>query len=331
MNQQFSQAFTYALEKHANQLRKGTKVLYITHPVNVAETLSYYYPEDRELHIAGLLHDVVEDTNTSIEEIALTFGQNVADLVWSVTKPPTSNDLPTEKIARWKAQRIAMLEHLKIDNKPVLRLKAADALANLKAILRDLQNPAIGEAIWTRFKVGKEESLWYYYQILEKVLQGIKGEPLLDELHGILKQVEEYSDLMQRTSVSEKIKQAFIIHGNPCHIPMQGGTFTANLREDGIEVDNLGNQPFLPWSVFEETVELLKAQGGKAKKGNAMSYRLGDPELGLDSIEGYIAKVVYKQKIGESVFRRITPISNILVWAKICESGRGILLLTDFD
>jgi len=113
------------------------------------------------------------------------------------------------------------------------------------------------------------------------------------------------------------------------------GTFSAKLTEYGIEVNNLASSPLLPWVIFEKTIELLINQNGKALKGNAMSFKLGDPELPLDSVEGRIAHEVFNKKIGESVFRRITPISCILVWAGICKSEKGFLLLNslyfDYD
>ena len=58
-------------------------------------------------------------------------------------------------------------------------------------------------------------------------------------------------------------------------IPAQRGAyFTATLYEDGIEVNNLSTQPFLPWEVFVETVLLLRAEGGVAKRGNAMNFKI---------------------------------------------------------
>ena len=256
----------------------------------------------------------------------------VADLVWTVTKPPASDTLPTEKAARWKAQRLAMLEHLDPNHQPVLRLKAADALANLKAVYRDLGNPAVGEAIWQRFKVGREVSLWYYQMILEKVQAGLGDEPLVQELNSVLNSLNSVSkpervEAMNSNNVIAAIKTAFNSNGNPCKIPKRGGYFTARLTAEGIEVDNLGSQPLLPWAVFAETIKLLQVQGGKAKKGNAMKYKLGDAELGLDTIEGYISHKVYRQQKGESVFRRVTPIANILVWADVCQSSKGYLSL----
>ena len=90
---------------------------------------------------------------------------------------------------------------------------------------------------------------------------------------------------------------------------------------------NLGAMPMIPWNVFAETVDFLKANGGKATKGNAMNYKLGEKGLPLDSIEGHIAHKLYNKKLGDSIFRRITPIAAILDWAGICENKRGFLLL----
>jgi hypothetical protein len=113
-------------------------------------------------------------------------------------------------------------------------------------------------------------------------------------------------------------------------IPLLRGdaTFVARLSDEGVYVTNLGNQPFLPWAVFEQTVALLVRKGGRARKGNAMGPRLGDPELALDSVEGHVAGVVYKKEVGATVFRRISPICAILIWAGICVSSDGELMLS---
>ena len=62
-------------------------------------------------------------------------------------------------------------------------------------------------------------------------------------------------------------------------------------------------------------------------RGNAMNARVGDEDLSLHSIEGHIAHVVYGKQIGVTVFRRITPIAGILVWAGVCEAKPGELIL----
>lgn len=134
--------------------------------------------------------------------------------------------------------------------------------------------------------------------------------------------------MMDEETAVDIIKRKFQDAGSPVKIPLQrGGSFTAKLVEYGLEVDNLRDLPFLPWKVFDETVNLLAKNGGKAERGDAMSSRLGDEGLPLDSIEGHLAHVVYGKQVGDSVFRRISPIVAILVWAGICENAPRELIL----
>ena len=128
--------------------------------------------------------------------------------------------------------------------------------------------------------------------------------------------------------VAPKIKQKFSDQGGQAIIPLQrGDNFHAKIVEGGIEVDNLGNQPYLPWCVFQEAVCVLIRNQGTAIRGDAMNFRLGDEGLPLDSVEGHIALVVYGKQVGGSVFRRITPVACILEWAGICRSEPGKLML----
>lgn len=115
-------------------------------------------------------------------------------------------------------------------------------------------------------------------------------------------------------------------------IPMQGGEFIAKpiLKCGsliGVNVSNLGEYPFLPLDVFVTVLSLLEiSEQNRAKKGDAMNSKLGDAALGINTVEGLVAKVVYGKNLGDSVFRRITPISRILQWADICESRDGYLV-----
>lgn len=127
--------------------------------------------------------------------------------------------------------------------------------------------------------------------------------------------------------VIESIKCAFN-NKIEAKIPnLRGKQFKAELCDRGICVNNLGSTPFLSWDVFTETINFLKENGGKTLKGNAMNFKLGDKGLPLDSIEGHIAYKIYSQKIGDWVFRRITPIAAILAWSGTCNNKRGYLQL----
>jgi hypothetical protein len=128
--------------------------------------------------------------------------------------------------------------------------------------------------------------------------------------------------------VVDRIKRRFDAVGPTARIPLlKGGSFTASIAEDGIAVSNLAKQPLLPWAVFEEAVTLLGRTGGHASRGDAMNCKLGDDGLSLDSVEGHIAATVYGRRKGDSVFRRITPVACILIWAGVCGHSPGELVL----
>ena len=79
-NARLNQAILFATERHAGQLRKGTVLPYILHPLETMQILSNMQA-DINLQIAGLLHDTIEDTDTTAAEIAALFGDDVAALV----------------------------------------------------------------------------------------------------------------------------------------------------------------------------------------------------------------------------------------------------------
>lgn len=77
-------AYNYAKELHTGQMRQSGEP-YISHPINVAYILAEMHA-DKDTICAGLLHDTLEDTNTTKEDIAYYFNQDVANLVDGVTK-----------------------------------------------------------------------------------------------------------------------------------------------------------------------------------------------------------------------------------------------------
>lgn len=128
----------------------------------------------------------------------------------------------------------------------------------------------------------------------------------------------------------DTVKRKFVEVGGVVQIPLlKGDSFRAELTPEGIRVDDLGSQPLLPWVVFQETIHLLIEKGGRAERGDAMHGRLGSQFLPLDSIEGHIAHTVYGRRLGDSVFRRITPVACILIWAGVCKHAPSELLFGD--
>ena len=88
-----AKALDFATKAHDGQVRKYTGLPYITHPINVANLVAKYF-DSEELYIAALLHDVVEDTSYTIQDIEKEFGHRVAMLVSDLTdisKPEDGN------------------------------------------------------------------------------------------------------------------------------------------------------------------------------------------------------------------------------------------------
>jgi len=168
-------ALALAARAHRDQLRKGTDLPYIAHPVHVSIILIRHgFGED--LAIAGLLHDVVEDTDTSLALIAAEFGADVARLVEAVSETKSADGVTLP----WEQRKAEKLAHLQAAKPDVAALKAADAIHNLRSIIADLRND--GPSVWERFKRGPGPTLGYYVAILDLVRLKLGAQPIVSEL-----------------------------------------------------------------------------------------------------------------------------------------------------
>lgn len=159
-NAMLNDAIIYAVQKHRDGLRKGTKTPYIVHPLEVMLILQQM-GADLHLLAAGLLHDTVEDTDATLEDISERFGQDVADLVASHTEDDKSHYTKEQEIASWRARKEKALTHLTTAGKREKMLVLADKLSNMRAIARDYAK--LGDDLWQRFNKGREDQSWYYY------------------------------------------------------------------------------------------------------------------------------------------------------------------------
>ena len=109
--------------------------------------------------------------------------------------------------------------------------------------------------------------------------------------------------------------------GLPCEIwaDADGKSFVSN---------KLPIKPNYEYRVFDVIVELLLANGGRARKGNGRNYKLGEPECDETTVVGVIAKNYAGKKNGESVFDPVFVFAAILEWAGIAHNERGELVLT---
>lgn len=149
-------AVTFASEKHQNQRRKNqSKTPYINHPIAVANYISSIGGVyDASVLCAALLHDTIEDTNTTYDELKDTFGARIANIVKEVT-----DDKSLSKVERKKLQ----IEHAAHSSYEAKLVKLADKLHNLSDLLQD---PPIG---WT-LEITAGYFVWSYH-----VVKGIRG------------------------------------------------------------------------------------------------------------------------------------------------------------
>ena len=151
-NELLTKAIAYANKMHADTCRKGTNMPYIVHPLEVMHNL-YLMKASKALMAAGVLHDVVEDTDATIADIEKKFGKEIAELVNSHTEQ--NKELP------WEERKVIAMEEERNLPKEKQMLALADKLSNIRAMHRDLQ--IHGEKLWERFNRGKDKQSWYYH------------------------------------------------------------------------------------------------------------------------------------------------------------------------
>ena len=182
-------AIIFATLKHLKQKRKGTEIPYIVHPMEVMQILTDLDCSENTI-IAGILHDTLEDTETTPEEILKEFGEDVLSLVKLESE---------DKSKTWKERKQETINHLKTAMLDVKLICFADKLSNLRSIYRD--NLDIGDKIWDRFNATKEDLHWYYKGIIDVISIQLKKTSLLAE-----KYVIEYKELLNCLFSVDKIK-----------------------------------------------------------------------------------------------------------------------------
>jgi GTP pyrophosphokinase len=155
-----SNALALAIQAHEGQVRKGTKIPYIAHPMAVsAIALEFGATEDQA--VAALLHDAIEDGgNKYANIIKAQFGEHIHNLVQGCTDG-TPNQQGQK--APWLERKTAYLRHLEEASDEVLLVSCSDKLHNARAIVSDLINE--GPSVFERFSSTPEQTLWYYRQL----------------------------------------------------------------------------------------------------------------------------------------------------------------------
>lgn len=183
MGKILDRAINFAVQAHEGQFRKGTQIPYILHPMEAAAIVGSM-TTDEEIVAGAVLHDVVEDTETTIEDVINLFGEQIGSYVASESEDKRE-DLPAE--STWKIRKQETLNHLSAAPVAVKMITLGDKLSNIRAIYRDYKS--IGDALWQRFnQKDKNEHYWYYSGIAKCITE-------LSDYQAY----KEYCDLINKT------------------------------------------------------------------------------------------------------------------------------------
>lgn len=157
-------ALKYAAIAHKGSFRKGTKIPYIVHPVEAA-MITAELTNDTEVVAAAALHDVVEDTIYTQDDIRRIFGERTAELV-AAESENKRDDMPPEQT--WRMRKEETLAHLKKAPKEVQIICLADKLSNIRAIRADYIK--LKDKLWKRFNQADPSAHAWYYRAIRDIL-----------------------------------------------------------------------------------------------------------------------------------------------------------------
>jgi len=186
LTERFKEAFDLAWELHRSQRRKGSGVPYMSHLMSVASLVLENGGVEDEA-IAALLHDALEDTPHRItaEDIERRFGSRVRAIVEACTD--TEPGFAGGEKSEWRSRKEAYIG--KVRSAPEThRVSLADKVHNMRCILRDYR--AEGEALWGRFKGGRDGTLWYYLELAKAYRDAGATGYLLQELEESAQQLK---------------------------------------------------------------------------------------------------------------------------------------------
>lgn len=159
------EAILFALEKHKGQRRKGDKLPYIVHPMEVMSIIKEL-TKDENILVAGILHDTVEDTDCTLEEIEQRFGKRVAEIVSYETENKRTD---IAKSLTWKIRKTETIEKLNnCTDEGVLMVVLGDKLSNIRSFY-ELVNKDRATAFDRFNQKDPKEHKWYYESILAKL------------------------------------------------------------------------------------------------------------------------------------------------------------------
>lgn len=163
-------AIQFATQKHSKQFRKQTTIPYIVHPIEVMQILRDN-GASIDAQIAGVLHDTLEDTSTTYQELVELFGEKIANMVKVETEI---------KGKPYKERKHEHMMRVCFGTKEEKMVNCADKLSNLRSIYIDLKTN--GSSTWQKFNAPREDILWYYGLAIRVFESDLKNTKMFKQL-----------------------------------------------------------------------------------------------------------------------------------------------------
>lgn len=187
-------AFAFAAKHHDRQVRKGTRLPYLTHPANVAVILTRY-DQDEQTIVSGILHDVIEDcvrdgfTRDMLEQrIGDKFGPAVLDTVLAVTERQVDEEGIELSSEERKDDYLARLAAASDNARWVC---AADKIHNGSSIVADLKRTLDPDTVWSRFNAGRLGTVRLYRRVYDRLRELGFDAPIMAELREVAEELEQ--------------------------------------------------------------------------------------------------------------------------------------------
>ena len=176
-------AIVFAVRAHAGTERRGKGCPYIVHPMETVEIVATM-TRDQELLAAAALHDTVEDTDTTVEQIREEFGDRIASLVAS------ESDTMPEGVSEedsWHARKQAAIDRLARASHDAKIVALGDKLSNMRAIARDYAQQ--GDTLWNLFHAKDPKEHEWHYRGLADSLRELQETFAYQEFEQLINQV----------------------------------------------------------------------------------------------------------------------------------------------
>lgn len=182
-------AICVAAYLHRYQTRKGNNIPYIIHPFMVFLIL-HEYTDNEDILIAGLLHDVLEDSDPKEydeNKLRSDFGERVFKLIKDVSEQKNGDLGEDDAKSSLKDRKEAYLNHLQSVDEESIWVSVADKIHNLRSTIEDLKTH--GHIAWDKFNASKDSQMWFYETFYHTVKEKT-ANPIINEFAVLLEEIK---------------------------------------------------------------------------------------------------------------------------------------------